>query len=78
VADLDAMAAGGERRPVDVAHPSLFSTHQRHPKRQRHPSAAILGVMDDVFTARLVGIPMTASGDVDVYSGVARLSGFAL
>jgi hypothetical protein len=34
--------------------------------------------MDDVFTARLVGIPMTASGDVDVYSGVARLSGFAL
>ena len=72
MADLDAMAAGGERRPVDVAHPSLFSTHQRH------PSAAILGVMDDVFTARLVGIPMTASGDVDVYSGVARLSGFAL
>lgn len=35
----------------------------------------ILATMDDSLDERLLGIPMTASGDVDVYSGVARLSG---
>src|SRR6478609_6907268 len=64
-----AVLPGQRKDSPNVAHVSFISTHEGPPRVTR------LGVMDDLLDERLLGIPMTASDDVDVYSGVARLSG---